>query len=118
MKNMFGKNSSMCIYVLVNYQNVKMLSDCNPCTVNLFLFMHLSLEANRQFVPLLSIHVLQTEQMIFFFCLFLSETRHLCVSAIAKARAAPCTVTERLSGRRKRVRHKVMSRDQSVILRG
>lgn len=54
----------------------------------------------------------------FFFCLFLSETRHLCVSAIAKARAAPCTVTERLSGRRKRVRHKVMSRDQSVILRG
>lgn len=41
-----------------------------------------------------------------------------CVSAIARPRAAACTVTESLSGRRKRVRHKVMSRDQSVILRG
>lgn len=122
---MFGKITTCVIYVWVNNQNVKMLSECNPCTVNLFLFMHLSLEANRQFVSLLGYNVLQTEQILyekrfcFVFCLFFfPETRHCCVSAIAPPRAAACTVTESLSGRRKRVRHKVMSRDQSVILRG
>lgn len=62
---MFGKIATCVIYVWVNNQNVKMLSECNPCTVNLFLLMHLSLEANRQFVSLLGYNVLQTEQILY-----------------------------------------------------
>lgn len=80
---MFGKITTCVIYVWVNNQNVKMLSECNPCTVNLFLFMHLSLEANRQFVSLLGYNVLQTEQILyekrfcFVFCLFFSWNQTL-----------------------------------------
>lgn len=73
MKNMFGKIATCVIYVSVHNQNVKMLSDCNPCTVNLFLFMHLSLEANRQFVSLLGYLILQTEEMFFFVFFFLKS---------------------------------------------
>lgn len=34
---MFGKIATCLIYVWVNNQNVKMLSECNPCTVHFYL---------------------------------------------------------------------------------
>lgn len=73
---MFGKIATCVIYVLVNNQNVRMLSECNTCTVNLSSFMHLSPEAHRQFVLLLCYNVLHTVQILYEKKQFFSDTRH------------------------------------------
>lgn len=91
----------------VNNQNVKMLSDCNPCTVNLFLFMHLSLEANREFASLQRYDVLQT---FFFFEVFFFPT----LARICDRESSSCAVHSDRT-KRKRVGHKVTSREPKCV---